>query len=220
MLPRRNTSRPPGRSRRARLGDPAVRVAPDARAVLREGEIEARVGSGLLRVRLDEREHDPRLRLAADAPSRAAPGVTSTPTGRAPCRASHAEKYAVPQPSSTTSSPSTSPSTPSRARGTPNTPHVISSSRPGAIRVGVGELAVRFVQRPRLRRDVVGRDVRQVRRGRTARARDARSPSNPSRGRCSRRARARSRRGSCRAPSRADSSRPSSSARPRSPTRR
>ena len=36
-------------------------------------------------------------------------GVTSTPTGRAPRLASQAEKYAVPQPSSTTSSPTTSP---------------------------------------------------------------------------------------------------------------
>ncbi len=54
-------------------------------------------------------------------------GVTSTPTGRAPCFASHAEKYAVPQPSSITSRPPTSPSTPSSRSGTPNMPHVNSS---------------------------------------------------------------------------------------------
>ena len=42
------------------------------------------------------------------APSRVAPGVMSTPTGRAPLFASQAEKYAVPQPSSTTSSPAKS----------------------------------------------------------------------------------------------------------------
>jgi hypothetical protein len=40
-------------------------------------------------------------------------GVTSTSTGRAPCLASHAEKYAVPHPSSTTSKPETSPRMPS-----------------------------------------------------------------------------------------------------------
>src|SRR6185503_4255565 len=51
----------------------------------------------------------------------------STPTGRAPRRASQAETYAVPQPSSTTSSPPTSPSVPSDASGTEKTPHVISS---------------------------------------------------------------------------------------------
>ena len=55
-------------------------------------------------------------------------GVMSTPTGRAPSFASHAEKYAVPQPSSTTSSPATSPRTFSSDSSTPQTPHEISSS--------------------------------------------------------------------------------------------
>ena len=55
-------------------------------------------------------------------------GVTSTPTGRAPRRASQAETYAVPQPSSTTSRPSTeSGSTRASDSGMPQTPQVISS---------------------------------------------------------------------------------------------
>src|SRR4051812_8166135 len=55
-------------------------------------------------------------------------GVTSTPTGRAPRLASQAEKYAVPQPSSTTSSPLTSPRTFSSDSSIPQMPHEISSS--------------------------------------------------------------------------------------------
>src|SRR5919202_1523390 len=54
-------------------------------------------------------------------------GVGSTPTGFAPSFLSQAEKYAVPQPSSTTSSPPTSPSTASCDSGIPKIPHVISS---------------------------------------------------------------------------------------------
>ena len=55
-------------------------------------------------------------------------GVTSTPMGRAPRRASQAETYAVPQPSSTTSSPLRSPSVPRPSSRTPHTPQVISCS--------------------------------------------------------------------------------------------
>src|SRR4051812_2533517 len=47
-------------------------------------------------------------------------GVGSTPTGRAPARASFAEKYAVPHPSSTRSRPATSPS---HSSAMPKTPH-------------------------------------------------------------------------------------------------
>jgi len=54
-------------------------------------------------------------------------GVGSTPTGRAPRFASHAEKYAVPQPSSTTSSPATSPSEPMSSSGIEKTPQKILS---------------------------------------------------------------------------------------------
>src|SRR4051794_4827170 len=52
-------------------------------------------------------------------------GVGSTPTGRAPARASLAEKYAVPQPSSTMSRPATSPS---QRSGMPKTPHSSAAS--------------------------------------------------------------------------------------------
>src|SRR2546423_4074659 len=55
-------------------------------------------------------------------------GVMSTPTGRAPCFASHAEKYAVPQPSSTTSSRATSPSTCRSDSSIAQMPQWISSS--------------------------------------------------------------------------------------------
>ena len=55
-------------------------------------------------------------------------GVRSTPTGRAPARASQAERYAVPQPSSTTSSPATSPRARTSRSGIWNRPQVISSA--------------------------------------------------------------------------------------------
>ena len=55
-------------------------------------------------------------------------GVRSTPVGRAPRLASQAEKYAVPQPSSTTFRLRTSPSTPSCCSGTLKMPHVMSSA--------------------------------------------------------------------------------------------
>src|SRR4029078_6832704 len=48
------------------LGQPAVRVAPDARAVLRDREVEAlRRERGVLRARLEEREHEAGLLLTA-----------------------------------------------------------------------------------------------------------------------------------------------------------
>src|SRR5437588_5592965 len=53
-------------------------------------------------------------------------GVGPTPTGRAPRFASQAEKYAVPQPSSTTSRPATSPMQPMVDSWTPKTPQEIS----------------------------------------------------------------------------------------------
>ena len=73
-----------------RLGDPPVRIGPDGRAVLGEDEVEGLVGQrDALGARLDERELD-RLRLHPRAVASCA-GVGSTPTGRAPRRASHAE---------------------------------------------------------------------------------------------------------------------------------
>ena len=79
-----------------RLGEPAVRVAPDARAVLGDGEVEA-LGRQrhVLGARLDERELEPELLLAAprrrelgrsdvDADrARAAPGEPRGDVGRA-----------------------------------------------------------------------------------------------------------------------------------------
>ena len=50
--------------------------------------------------------------------------VTSTPVGRAPARASQAETYAVPQPSSTTSIPATPGSAPISLSGTSNIPQL------------------------------------------------------------------------------------------------
>jgi hypothetical protein len=54
--------------------------------------------------------------------------VRSTPTGRALRLASHADRYAVGQPNSITSSPATSPRTHTLLSGTWNRPHVISSA--------------------------------------------------------------------------------------------
>ena len=84
-------------------------------------------------------------------------GVGSTPTGRAPRRASHAEKYAVPQPSSTTSSPSTSRARRARASGTPQMPH--GSRRPPTPRAHARPCTPRSsASRPRGCRDGVGSD--------------------------------------------------------------
>ena len=112
-----------------RLGDPAVRVDPDRRAVLRERRGRSSRRAGRSRPRRPRRAGtrvpvSPCMRRAVSSCA----GVMSTPTGRAPRRASHEEKYAVPQPSSTTSSPSTSPSTPTSDSGTSQMPHSISST--------------------------------------------------------------------------------------------
>ena len=62
----RNTSRPPGRSSRYASGSQHVRVAPDARAVLGEREVEALVGKrDGLGARLEQRELDAGLGLEA-----------------------------------------------------------------------------------------------------------------------------------------------------------
>ncbi len=78
-------------------------------------------------------------------------GVTSTPTGRAPCLTSQAEKYAVPHPSSITSSPSTSPMTPSSRSGCANTPQVNSSSAQDRAADGPVNSAFACVQTSRFR---------------------------------------------------------------------
>jgi hypothetical protein len=110
-----------------RLRDPPVRVGPDRGAVLREGEVERRVRKrDALADTLEQRELEPELPLQL-ARRRQLRGVGSTPTGRAPRLASQAEKYAVPQPSSTTSRPATSPITPSWDSGISKIPQSISS---------------------------------------------------------------------------------------------
>ena len=106
---RRKTSSPPGRSSRAasgihRYGSHQIDAPYSESTTSNEAS-----GSGtVLGVRLEERELDARSRAASARAVSSCAGVTSTPTGRAPRRASHAEKYAVPQPSSITSLPSTS----------------------------------------------------------------------------------------------------------------
>ena len=60
----RKTSSPPGPQQPRRLRDPAVGVAPDRGAVLRDGEVEARVRQRhVLGARLDQRELEPELLL-------------------------------------------------------------------------------------------------------------------------------------------------------------
>ena len=84
------------------LGDPEIRVAPEAGAVLREREVEAR-RPGTARLRRSpwtSGNSSPCSALEAGAPSRAAASELSMPTTRAPRRASQADQYAVPQPSS------------------------------------------------------------------------------------------------------------------------
>src|SRR5919106_2744357 len=88
-------------------------------------------------------------------------GVTSTPTGRAPFRANHADTYAVPHPSSTTSKPRTSPRTPTSLSGTPNAPHVISSRSHASRAAASVYSAFVTVQTSRLRRACSGSSIRE-----------------------------------------------------------
>ena len=104
----RKTSSPPGAQQPGGLGDPGVRVGPEGRARTRRRPGRSSRPAAA-RPRRSPRAGGTRAR-SAPASARAVSswaGVTSTPTGRAPRRASQAETYAVPQPSSTTSSPST-----------------------------------------------------------------------------------------------------------------
>ena len=108
----RNTSRPRGRSRRAASGSQRVgsqyRLAPYSE-IARSNDPSGNGTSSALAS--TSGNSMPVSAMARRAVSSCA-GVMSTPTGRAPRIASRAEKYAVPQPSSTTSTPSTSPRTP------------------------------------------------------------------------------------------------------------
>src|SRR5438094_2595049 len=109
------------------LGDPAVGIAPYARAVLGDGEIEARVGQrDLLGVAVQEREAETVLSLEPSGRLELLGRVVDA-TMRAPRRASQADQYAVPQPSSMTSLPATSGTTWRSRSGTLQIPHVGSS---------------------------------------------------------------------------------------------
>ena len=152
-----------------------------------------------------------RARPGTVARSRAGPESRRRRPGRAR-RASHAETYAVPQPSSTTSSPSTAPRRPEPALRDPEAPR---SSRPppSRARAGIGVLGIRLrpvlavplrvvrdpghgvIREARIYCSPEGRrppgesrdraPPRATRRGRTATALALRSPSSPSRARCS-----------------------------------
>ena len=104
----RKISRPPGRRRRAasgiqRYGSHQM-LAPYS-LIARSNEASGRgTASALASMSGKDR---PCSAWSARAVSSWA-GVMSTPTGRAPRRASHAETYAVPQPSSIVSRPATS----------------------------------------------------------------------------------------------------------------
>jgi hypothetical protein len=110
------------------LGDPAGRVAPQAGAALRYGQVEPAGRQRDIPASASMSGKTMRDRCWQRRAVESWAGVRSTPVGRAPRLASQAEKYAVPQPSSTTSRPATSPSTPSCCSGTLNTPHVMSSA--------------------------------------------------------------------------------------------
>jgi hypothetical protein len=90
-----------------RLGDPAVRIGPDGRSVLADDQVKA--GGA-------QRNGSPAARTSGNLSPNSSwncramsswPGVGSTPTERAPRRTSHADTYAVPQPSSAARTPST-----------------------------------------------------------------------------------------------------------------
>ena len=106
---RRKTRRPPGRSRRAASGIHRCGSAQIDAPYSESDESNDASGKGTSSpVASTSGNSTPVSRCSRRAVSSCA-GVGSTPTTRAPRRASQAEKYAVPQPSSTMSSPSTSP---------------------------------------------------------------------------------------------------------------
>ena len=109
------------------LGDPAVRIGPNRCPVLADCEVEACIGqSGRLGVAVDEREVEVVLVLGERAVLSCSTEL-SMPVGRAPRRASQADTYAVPQPSSMTSMLTTSSGRAlSSVSGMPKMPQVIS----------------------------------------------------------------------------------------------
>src|SRR6266545_3832323 len=124
---RRNTSRPPGRSSRAASGIHrygSTQIDAPYSETTRSAEASGRpVSAASVSTSGNSIPVSRMRRLAVSSCA----GVGSTPTTLAPRRASHAEKYAVPHPSSTTSRPLTSPRRFSSDSGVSNTPHLISS---------------------------------------------------------------------------------------------
>src|SRR4051812_25626624 len=144
---RRKTSRPPSRRRRAasgiqRYGSTQIEApySETTRSALASGRPVSAASAST------RGNSMPVLAIIRRAVSSCA-GVTSTPTGRAPFFASQAEKYAVPQPSSTTSLPSTSPRTFRSDSSIPQMPHEISSSAQFVSAFSSVYSAFAFVQR-------------------------------------------------------------------------
>ena len=152
---RRKTRRPPGRSRRAASGIQSFGSA-QSDAPYSENEVERRVRR-TARPRRSLRRAETRCRSppASAAPSSSCAGVGSTPTTRAPRLASHAEKYAVPQPSSTTSRPRTSPRTFSSDSSAPEHAPRDLVLRP-CLRRGVRVVRVRRASSPRRSAERIG----------------------------------------------------------------
>ena len=209
----------PSRPKQPRsLGQPARRVAPDARAVLRDGEIERRVGQrNVFSTRLDERELDPGL--GHDTACRVElrrRHVDSDRAAAAPCkpggevRRSAAELDDV--------EPVHFAEDPDVVLAHAEHPQVISASPHAARAFSSVYSALVFVQSAAVPRDVVAAQTRPSGKNSASSRRALAFESEP--WTMFSEARARSRRGSFPGASRAGSSRPSSSARPRSPTRR
>ncbi len=199
---RRNTSRPPGRSSRAASGIQRYGSTQIDAPYSETHEVGARVRkTGHRRRRPRSAGTRSRSRAIIRRAVASWAGVMSTPTGRAPRFASHAEKYAVPQPSSTTSRPLTSPRTFSSVSSIPQIPHEISSSAQLPVGVLVGVVGVRLGPERCVLRSVGERSspgYRRVHPGTRSRSRAPPTRASRSRARGCSASRARTRRGGCR----------------------
>src|SRR4051812_23210631 len=116
----RKSSRPPGRRSRAASGIQRRGSAQSDAPYSETARSKAASGSGTDSAAASTSGNSIPVSCCIRRAVSSCAGVGSTPTGRAPARARVAEKYAVPQPSSTTSSPATLPSHSSRTRNTPH----------------------------------------------------------------------------------------------------
>src|SRR4051794_18043930 len=124
----RKTSRPPGRSSLAASGIHLAGSAQSDAPYSENARSKDESGSGTSSAGASTSGNSSPVCACMRRAVSSCAGVGSTPTGRAPRRASRAEKYAVPQPSSTTSRPSTSPRQAICDSGMPKTPQRISPS--------------------------------------------------------------------------------------------